>query len=100
MDHGILAQLGIKVPNMFAGAAGGLVGAMVSRKAGIATFLSYFFSGALTSNFLAKPALHVMPDWVGEGGAGFIIGLGAMTICALLIGAINKWNPLSGSKST
>lgn len=98
-DPGLFAMLGVKVPNMFAGLAGGIVGAWVTRAAGVATILGYIVCGALTANFLASPALHILPDWVGEGGAGFIIGLGAMAICASILGAIAKWTPSIGGKA-
>lgn len=94
VDPGLLDQLGIRVPAMFAGLAGGLVGAYADGKAGLAAWIAYVVSGGLTANFLAEPAQKYIP-LVSEGGAGFVVGLTALVIVRTIIGAAKKWHPPS-----
>lgn len=92
-DPGLLAELGVKVQPAFAGLAGGVVGAWADGKAGLISWISYIGAGGITANFLAEPAMGVIPFKVSEGTSGFIVGLSALAIVRILVGLINKWNP-------
>jgi hypothetical protein len=99
-DPGILAMIGVRIQPFFAGVAGGAVGALADSKSGLLAWMSYVGAGGLTANFLADPALHVIPvSFLSEGGAGFIIGLGALAIVRTIIGVIRKWNPAFGTNN-
>jgi len=97
-DPGILEQIGVRVPAAFAGLAGGLVGAWADGRAGFGSWMAYVGAGVLTANWLAEPAIQVLPIKVSEGVAGFIIGTAALSIVRLLIGAVKRWHPELVSK--
>lgn len=91
-EHQILTQYGLRITSLFAGFAGGLVGAWADGSSGWLTWLSYVVCGGLTANWLAEPATHVIP-WVNEGSAGFIVGTSALIIVRTLTGLARRWNP-------
>ena len=97
-DPGILATIGIRVPALFAGLAGGVVGAWADHSAGISVWIGYIVCGGLTANFFAEPAMHVIP-YVGEGGAGFIVGACALAIVRAIKEAVSKWKPQIGGSN-
>lgn len=97
-DLGVLASLGIRVSSLFAGFAGGLVGAWADEKAGLGTWVAYAVCGGLTANYLGVEAMHFLPSWVTEGGAGFIVGASALLIVRTVKGALNSWRPQLGGK--
>jgi hypothetical protein len=98
-DPGILAGIGIRVSSFFAGTAGGLVGAWADEKASLGTWIAYAICGGLTANYLGADAMHFMPSWVSEGGAGFVVGGSALVIVRAIKGLINSWRPqLGGGK--
>jgi hypothetical protein len=95
-DPGILASIGIRVSSLFAGFAGGLVGAWADEKAGLGTWIAYAVGGGLTANYLAVEATHFLPAWISEGGAGFIVGGSALMIVRTIKGLVNSWRPQWG----
>lgn len=102
-DIGLLAQLGIRVPAMFAGLAGGLVGAWADGKAGLLTWIIYCGAGGLTANWLAEPFAPIFTKIlffglfdVKEGLAGFLVGGCALAIMRTIIGLARKWTPNGG----
>lgn len=97
-DPGVLANVGIRVSSLFAGFAGGLVGAWADEKAGLGTWIAYACCGGLTANYLAPSAMHFMPSWLSEGGVGFIVGGSALMIVRTIKAAINTWRPQLGGK--
>jgi hypothetical protein len=96
-DPGILTSIGIRVPAMFAGLAGGIVGAWADRTAGAAMWAGYIVCGGLTANFFAEPAQKVIP-YVNEGGAGFVVGICALAIIKAVKEIVAKWQPQIGGK--
>lgn len=88
----LATQVGIRIGAMFAGFAGGLVGAWADGRSGWSVWLAYVVSGGLTANWLAEPATHVLP-WVNEGGAGFVVGTCALVLVRTIIGAARRWHP-------
>lgn len=97
-DPGMLAQIGIRVSSLFAGFAGGLVGAWADEKASLGTWIAYAGCGGLTANYLATDAMHFLPSWITEGGAGFIVGGSALVIVRTIKGLVNTWRPQPGGK--
>jgi hypothetical protein len=97
-DAGILANVGIRVSSLFAGVAGGLVGAWADEKASLATWVAYAVGGGLTANYLGVEAMHFLPSWVSEGGAGFIVGGSALMIVRTLKALVTSWRPQLGGK--
>lgn len=97
-ESGVLASVGIRVSSLFAGFAGGLVGAWADEKAGLGTWMIYAAAGGLTANFLGVEAMHFLPTWVSEGGAGFAVGASALLIVKAIKGAVNNWRPQLGGK--
>lgn len=97
-DLGVLSSFGIRVASLFAGFAGGLVGAWADEKASVGAWLACMFCGGLTANFLSLDATHFLPSWVSEGGIGFAIGLGAYPIARTIKGLVSSWRPQFGGK--
>lgn len=97
-DPGLLAQIGVRVPALFAGLAGGIVGAWADQKAGIATWLGAIVCGGLTANWLAEPATHMIPGFTSanEGVAGFIVGGCAYGIVVAIKKTVSAWAPAVG----
>lgn len=87
-----LEEIGIRVPALFAGLAGGIVGAWADSRVSWQQWLAYAICGGLTSNFLAEPATHVLP-YVKEGGAGFIVGCTALIIVRTIAELVKRWKP-------
>lgn len=97
-DPGLLAQIGIRVPALFAGLAGGIVGAWADQKAGLATWAGAIVCGGLTANWFAEPATRVIPGLsaTNEGLAGFIVGACAYGIIKTIKIAVSAWSPKLG----
>lgn len=98
MADDILSSIGIRVVSLFAGLSGGLVGAWADEKAGLGTWIVYALAGGLTANYFTAEAMHFLPAWITEGGAGFIVGGSALVIVRTVKGAINSWRPQLGGK--
>lgn len=90
-DPSILSQLGIKLADLAGGAAGGTAGGIVFRRVGIFSFLGSVATGALTAAYLTNWAVHYAGDF--SGGASFVVGLSAMSLCQLVVKGISKLVP-------
>lgn len=97
MNETLLA-LGITIKHAIAGFAGGVASAFVFRNARPADALSSVLVGTLTANYFTEHASRV--TGLGEGGAGFLIGLTAMIICQKVVDAARKWTPSFGQNGT
>lgn len=89
-DSGILTELGIKMSDVVAGLAGGIVNAFAFRKTDPLSMITSIVIGTLTATFLADyPA-----RWFGTSGnaTAFIVGLGGMAICQGIVAGIKKFN--------
>lgn len=78
-------DLGLDVGRMVAGFAGGLVSAFLPPAKTAWAVIGSIVGGTLTANFLTPAATHYSPNWLGDGGVGFILGLTAMIICQGII---------------
>lgn len=83
------SALGIKVPPLFSGLAGGIVGAWVDGKSGVKAWFVYAACGGLTGAYLGEWASHFIP-YSDSISAGFAVGGSAMMMMRLLRGLINK----------
>lgn len=90
----LLAQLGIKVPDIVSGIAGGMVNALVFQRSSPWAAVASVLVGGLTSNYLAEPAASKLGLSVGP--AGFIIGLTAMVICQGVMAGVQRWASTQG----
>lgn len=101
MAGDFLQDIGVKVPDLFAGLAGGVVRTLFdySNFKPLVTILSAI-SGALTANYLAATFAagfdKLFHSWFGvdldHGVAGFIVGLTAMTLCQAIILRVRRWS--------
>lgn len=90
-DGGWLITLGIKLPDLFAGFAGGVVNAFVFRRADPWSVVGSMVVGAFTANYLGETASHVL--MLSSGASAFIVGIAGMAICQGLVAAAHNWRP-------
>jgi hypothetical protein len=92
----LLLSIGIKLPDLVAGFAGGVVHAFVFKRSDALSVMGSIVVGALTANYLGEPAAHYVGGAFG-GGASFIVGLCGMAICQGIAEAVKKWRPRIGN---
>ena len=85
------ADFGIKVPDLVAGFAGGIVNSFVFNRSDPRSVIGSMVVGALTANYLGDPATRIIGT--GPGATAFIVGLAGMAICQGIIEAAKKWRP-------
>lgn len=86
----MLKELGIRVQDVMAGLAGGVVNAFVFKRSNPVAIIGSIVVGALTANYLGETATRYIPG-TSDGASAFIVGLCAMGICQGLVEAIAKW---------
>lgn len=86
-----LLELGIKIPDLIAGFAGGVVHAFVFQRQNPLEVIGSVVVGALTANYLGETAGRLIG--ASDGAAAFIVGLGGMAICQGLFQAAQRWRP-------
>jgi hypothetical protein len=91
MSDNFLIDIGIKVQDLVAGFAGGVVNAFVFKRSDPWSIVGSVIVGALTANYLGEPA----SKYIGMGGgtSAFIVGLTGMAICQGLMEAVKRWRP-------
>lgn len=88
-------RLGIKLPDLVAGLAGGVVNAVVFKRSDPWSIVGSMIVGALTANYLSESISRYLGT---SGGAGaFIVGLAGMAICQGIVEAAKSWRPFSGN---
>jgi len=92
--NSFLADMGITIKHLVAGFCGGVVSALLMRNVSTWQALSSVLIGTLTANFFTDHATRYLG--IGDGAAGFLIGLTAMVICQKLIEATKRWSPAKG----
>jgi hypothetical protein len=90
-----LHDIGIRVPDLLAGLAGGVVNAFVFQRSSPWAIVGSVVVGALTANYLGEPAARMIGGGISGGAAAFIVGLGGMALCQGLVEAIKRWRPVS-----
>lgn len=96
-DPGFLISLGIKMPDLVAGFAGGVVNAFVFKRSDPVSIIGSMIVGALTANYLSGPIGHYVGT--GPGASAFIVGLAGMAICQGIVEAAKSWKPFQGNNS-
>ena len=104
MPADFLSGIGVRVPELVSGFAGGLVKILFTRGARPAELIASAIGGALTSNYLSETFSHLVGKAIGEGldlgVAGFVVGLTAMTICQKVIVVVGDWVNRFSAKPT
>lgn len=97
-DPGLLINLGLKLPDLVAGFAGGVVNAFVFKRADPWSVAGSMVVGAFTANYLGEPATHLVSSIFGgtaisSGASAFVVGVTGMAICQGIMRAIQAWRP-------
>lgn len=86
----LLKELGIRISDVMAGFAGGVVNAFVFKRANPVAIIGSIVVGALTANYLGEVATRYVPG-VSNNASAFIVGLCAMGICQGLVETVARW---------
>jgi zinc transporter ZupT len=90
-----LSALGIKLPVLFAGFAGGVVNAIAFRRSDPWSVASSVVVGALTAAYLGEPFAAILRFDIGP--CAFIVGVAGMAITQGIVAAFKNWRlPLTG----
>lgn len=92
-DPGFLIKLGVKLPDLIAGFAGGVVNAFVFKRADPVSIIGSMIVGALTANYLSESVGHYLGT--SGGAAAFVVGLAGMAICQGIVEAAKSWRPFT-----
>lgn len=87
----LLADIGIKLPDLVAGFAGGVVNAFVFKRSQPWAIIGSVVVGALTANYTGEHLSKFLG--MGGGTGAFIAGLAGMALCQGLIDAARRWRP-------
>lgn len=88
-EPSLLIYLGIKMPDMVAGFAGGIVNTFVFKRSNPISIIGSMIVGALTANYLSEAAAHY--TGTSGGAASFIVGLTGMAVCQGIVDSVKKW---------
>jgi len=88
---GWLHELGIRIPDLVAGFAGGVVNAFVFRRADPLSIIGSVVVGALTANYLGEPVAKLIGTT--QPVAAFLVGIGGMAFVQGLIEGMKGWRP-------
>lgn len=91
-DPTFLTSLGVKVPELMAGAAGGIVNSFLFKSSTTISILGNITVGALMSNYVTDPAVKMLGT--PQGLTGFAIGVlgmaGAQILYDRVLGTAKK----------
>lgn len=90
-DPDFLLSLGLKIQDLIAGLAGGVVNAIVFKRSNPIAVIGSMLVGALTANYLGEYAAKY--TGTSGGAAAFLVGLTGMIICQLIVAAAARWTP-------
>jgi hypothetical protein len=90
-DPDFLTSVGIRMQDIMAGLAGGVVNAFVFKRSNPMAIVGSVVVGALTANYLSEPASKI--TGTSGGATAFILGLCAMAVCQSLVEMGSKWKP-------
>ena len=90
-DPDTLTSLGLRIPDLVAGLAGGVVNAIVFKRSTPIAVVGSMLVGALTANYLAETAVKY--TGTSQGSAAFLVGLCGMILCQVLVSAAAKYIP-------
>lgn len=86
-------NFGFDAARLLAGFSGGVVHALIFQQRDPYTVAGSIIVGTLTANFLGAAATTYIGNWIGEGGASFVLGLIAMIVCQGIVTAAKTWKP-------
>lgn len=84
-------DFGIKLPDLVAGFAGGIVNSFVFNRSDPKSIVGSMIVGALTANYLGEPATKIIGT--SANTSAFIVGLAGMAICQGIVEAAKKYRP-------
>jgi hypothetical protein len=92
-----MVWLGVKMPDLIAGFAGGVLNALALKRSDPWSIIGSVIAGGLMSNYLGESFAH----YVGttQLTSGFLVGMGGMGLCQGLIAAVAKWNPFQPNRT-
>lgn len=94
-DPNVWVSLGIKLPDLFAGFAGGIVNAARSRKLDPWAVVSSMVVGGLMANYMADTFSQFLGN--KPGFAAFCIGAAGTPLAQGIIEASRSWRPFGSS---
>ena len=92
-DTSWLAELGISLPNFFAGFCGGMVASIGMGRTKPLEIVSSLVTGSLSATYFAKPVAAIVSAHVAEidvGLAAFLVGLCGMSITQGIIEGVRR----------
>jgi uncharacterized membrane protein YeaQ/YmgE (transglycosylase-associated protein family) len=93
-DPGLLVRIGVKLPDLIAGLAGGITNALIFKRSDPFAAVASVIVGALAANYLSDPAMNVLGIYTpGRGASSFIVGLAGMALCQAIVAAVQAWKP-------
>lgn len=85
------AILGIRISDVIAGFAGGVVNAFVFKRSSPTAVIGSIVVGALTANYLSESAARF--TGTSGGATAFIVGLCGMAVCQAIVEGVSHWRP-------
>lgn len=96
-DPSFLEHIGLSIPDLVSGFAGGLVNAFVFKKGEPLAIVGSVVVGALMANYLASTIGHYLGTTGGT--SGFITGLAGMGLAQGIVSAAVNWRPMQKGKN-
>lgn len=92
-DLDVWIRLGIRLQDLFAGLAGGVVNAFALKRSDPWSIIGSMVAGSLMANYLSD----TFAQYLGTkpGTAGFIIGVAGMGVAQGILEASKMWRPFS-----
>lgn len=89
----LLLELGLRIPDLIAGFAGGVVNAVVFKRSNPWAIIGSILVGMFTANYLGETFAGYLR--VNVGTASFLVGIGGMAIVQSAMDVIQKWRPFN-----
>jgi hypothetical protein len=85
----LLEWLGLRVPDLVAGFAGGVVNSFVFRRGDPWSIVGSMVVGAFTANYLGEHVSRIVG--LSNGAADFLVGVAGMAICQGIVAAVQSY---------
>jgi len=95
-DPSWVVQLGIRMPDLIAGFAGGVVNAFVFKRSDAIAIIGSIVVGSFTANYLSETVGRYLGT--SPGASAFNVGLAGMAICQGIVEAAKSWRPFPSNK--
>ena len=95
-DPDLWVKAGIRLQDLFAGLAGGVVNVFASKRSDPWSILGSLVAGGLMANYLSDTFSQYLGG-TKTGVAGFVIGVAGMSIAQGIIEASRSWRPFGSS---